>query len=80
MRVLSVVGWNEPDGTRHEAGEVAEIDPAKVPDLNDLSFGKTVHILPDEPERKPSEWEARKPFKPPMETKETKETKEQDNR
>ena len=65
MRVLSVVGWNEPDGTRHEAGEVAEIDPAKVPDLNDLSFGKTVHILPDEPPKQT------KPFKPPMETKES---------
>ena len=80
MRVLSVVGWNEPDGTRHEAGEVAEISREKVFDFLELSHAGTIQFLSDEPERKPSEWEARKPFKPPMETKETKETKEQDNR
>lgn len=63
MKVVCLVGWNEPDGTRHEAGEVVEIDPSTVPDFNDLSFGKTVLILPDE--RKET-----KPFKPTMETKE----------
>lgn len=66
MKVMSLVGWNEPDGTRHEAGEVVEIDPSIVRDFDDLSFGKTVLILPDErSETKPI-------FKPAMETKEQK--------
>lgn len=63
-KVLTVIGWNEPDGTRHEAGEVTVIDPEKVFDFLELSQAGTIQILPDEPPKET------KPFKPPMETKE----------
>lgn len=67
MRVLTVIGWSEPDGTRHEVGEVTVIEPEKVFDFLDLSQAGTIQILPDEPPKPDT-----KPFKPPMETKEPK--------
>lgn len=45
----TLLQWTEPDGTtRHEPGEVTEIDPARVFDLADLIKGGTVEQLPDE--------------------------------
>ena len=66
MRVLTVIGWSEPDGTQHEVGEVTVIEPEKVFDFLDLSQAGTIQILHDEPPKQ------NKPFKPPMETKEPK--------
>lgn len=45
--------WNEPErvgGKRHEVGEIAEIDPVKVPDLPDLVQIGTVRLAPKKDE------------------------------
>ena len=62
-KVQVLTGFNEPDGTRHEAGEIIDL---KVLDFGDLTFNGTVRLVPDErSETKPI-------FKPAMETKEQK--------
>lgn len=55
------IGFNEPDGTRHEIGEVVELDDRNVPDLEYLILGGTLEV-----QAKPSK---PKPYVPPMETK-----------
>ena len=46
-RVLTLIEWVEPDTvTKHQPGEIADIDPVKVPDLMDLVNGRSVELLP----------------------------------
>ena len=61
-KVQVLAGFNEPDGTRHEAGEIIDLE---VIDFGDLTFNGTIRLLPDEPPKTD-----KKPFKPTMETKE----------
>lgn len=61
--VKVLIGFNEPNGTRHEAGEEVELDTDAVPDLEYLAVGGTLQPL------KVSKPENTKPYKPAMETK-----------
>ena len=66
MRLRTLVGWNEADGTRHDEGEIWDRVPEdKVPDLEDLLENGTIEKLPTIKLDIP-------PFKPAMETKEQK--------
>lgn len=65
MNIKTLIGWNEPDGTRHEAGEIwKEVPQDKIPDFEDLIENGTIEKFPA------YRVEAGKPFKPTMETKE----------
>lgn len=61
ITVKVLADFTEPNGTRHETGEVVELDDRIVFDLEYLILGGTVEIQPKP--TKPS------PYKPPMETK-----------
>ena len=65
MKVMSLVGWNEPDGTRHEAGEEIVIEQSKVFDFLELSQAGTIQILPEPPKQDKQD----RPYKPEMEFK-----------
>ena len=58
------VGFNEPDGTRHEKGETIQFTGQQIPDWEYLVLDGTLEVITSKTVAPDG-----KPYKPPMETK-----------